>query len=275
MSAIAAGVTEGLSYLARAGGAGPPIVLLHGIGSYARSFVSLIEALADRGPSIAWNAPGYGDSQPLPAEWPDASDYAAALERLLDRLDVPRCILLGHSLGALVAARFAVLSPKRVATLFLAAPALGYGAQKGGPLPSSVARRIEDLDRLGAEQFAAARAPSLLGDPTARPDLLAELTTAMAAVRRPGYDQAARMLTSGRLLDDAARIDVPTAVLVGSKDRITPPEGGRRAFAALRPAAQRELREFFGAGHALYQEQPGEVARAIIEIVDNEATAHA
>ncbi len=274
MSTITQASAEGLSYLARESGAGTPIVLLHGIGSNAQSFVPFMQALEGY-PVFAWDAPGYGTSQPLAAEWPDASDYAAALNRLLLRLGVSRCSLLGHSLGALIAARFALVAPKRVATLFLVSPALGHAVEKGAALPPAVARRIEDLDRLGAEQFAAARAPSLLGDPAGQPDVLQAVASAMAAVRRPGYDQAARMLASGRLLEDAAKIDVPTAVLVGSKDTITPPANVRRAFEALRASARHAFAEFPGAGHALCQEQPGEVARAIGAILDDKATTHA
>jgi pimeloyl-ACP methyl ester carboxylesterase len=274
MSAITQGHAESLSYLARESGAGTPIVLLHGIGSNAQSFASFMQALDGR-PVFAWDAPGYGTSQPLAAQWPDASDYAAALNRLLVRLDISRCALLGHSLGALIAARFALVAPKRVTTLFLASPALGHAVERGAPLPPSVARRVEDLDRLGAEQFAAARAPLLLGDPAGQPDVLQAVASAMAAVRRPGYDQAARLLASGRLLEDAAKIDVPTAVLVGSKDTITPPSAVRRAFEALRASVRHSYQEFPGAGHALCQEQPVEVARAINTILDDKATTHA
>ncbi len=275
MSAITQGDAEGLTYLAGEGGTGTPIVLLHGIGSNAQSFVPLMQAFAGDRRTLAWNAPGYGASQPLAVDWPDASDYAAALNRLLARLDVSRCVLVGHSLGALIAARFAAVSPMRLATLVLISPAPGYAAEKGGPLPPAVARRIEDLDRLGADQFAAARAPYLLADPAGRPDVLRAVASAMAGVRRPGYDQASRMLAAGRLLDDAAKIEVPTAVLVGSKDGITPPDGARRAFDALRPSARQAFREIPDAGHAVCQEQPAAVASAITAIVENKATAHA
>jgi pimeloyl-ACP methyl ester carboxylesterase len=274
MSAITQGSAEGVSYLTRDSGAGIPIVLLHGIGSNAQSFASFMQALEGR-PIFAWDAPGYGTSQPLAAEWPDASDYAAALNRLLVRLDISRCSLLGHSLGALIAARFALVAPKRVTTLFLASPALGHAVDRGAALPPAVARRIEDLDRLGAEQFAAARAPSLVGDPAGQPDVVQAVASAMAAVRRPGYDQAARMLASGRLLEDAAKIDVPTAVLVGSKDTITPPANVRRAFDALRASVRITYQEFPGAGHALCQERPAEVARAIGTILDDKAITDA
>ncbi len=274
MSTITPGTAEGLSYLAREGGAGTPIVLLHGIGSNAQSFVPLMQAF-DARPAFAWNAPGYGASQPLAVDWPDASHYAAALNRLLAHLDVSHCVLVGHSLGALIAARFALVSPKRVMMLFLVSAALGHGAEKGAPLPPAVARRIEDLDRLGAEKFAAARSPLLLGDPAGQPDVLQAVAGAMAAVRRPGYDQAARMLATGRLLEDAGKIEVPTAVLVGSKDTITPPGGARRVFETLRPSARHAFQEFSGAGHAVCQEQPAEVARAITAIVENKAATHA
>jgi pimeloyl-ACP methyl ester carboxylesterase len=274
MSAITQATAEGVSYVARDGGAGTPIVLLHGIGSNAQSFVPLIEALKGR-PALAWNAPGYDASQPLPVDWPDASDYAAALSRLLTHLGVPRCILLGHSLGTLIAARFAVNSPKQVAMLFLVSASLGHGTKKGDPLPPAVARRIEDLDRLGAEKFAAARSPLLLGDPAAQPDVLRAVASAMAAVRRPGYDQAARMLATARMLDDADKIEVPTAVFIGSKDAITPPAGAHRVFEALRPSAREAFEEFAGAGHAICQEQPAAVARAITAIAGDKATTHA
>jgi pimeloyl-ACP methyl ester carboxylesterase len=274
MSAITQHTAEGLSYLTGEGGKRMPIVLLHGIGSNAHSFEPLMQALADD-PTLAWDAPGYRASRMLTADWPDASDYAAALNRLLAHLDISRCILLGHSLGALMAARFARVSPKRVAALVLASPALGHAAEKGGALPPSVARRLEDLDRLGAEAFAAARAPGLVGDPVGRPDVVQAVAGAMVSIRRPGYEQAARMLATGRLLDDAAKLTVPTAVLVGSKDAITPPDGARRVFDALPAAAKLALHEIPGAGHAVCQEQPAEVAAIVTAIVESKARAHA
>jgi pimeloyl-ACP methyl ester carboxylesterase len=109
----------------------------------------------------------------------------------------------------------------------------------------------------------------------ARPDVLQAVAQAMGEVRRPGYDQACRLLAGGRLLDDAAKVDVPAAVLVGTQDRITPPEHVRRAFDAL-PQAQRHLyREIPEAGHALCLEQPAAVVEAIAGIIEHKARADA
>jgi pimeloyl-ACP methyl ester carboxylesterase len=129
---------------------------------------------------------------------------------------------------------------------------------------------------LGPKNFAAARAPKLVADPEAQPHVLHSVERVMASVRRPGYDQAARLLASGRLLDDAAKIRVPTVVVVGAEDRITPPASARRVFKALPSSLQHNLyREIPGAGHAVCQEQPVEVARIIAEVVKNMASAHA
>jgi pimeloyl-ACP methyl ester carboxylesterase len=276
MSALIERSVTGISYLASAGGEGLPVVLLHGIGSNARSFAPLLLACDACHPALAWNAPGYGTSQPLAIDWPDASDYAAALNRLLAHVDISRCVLVGHSLGCLIAARFALVSPRRVAALVLISPALGHGAAKGAPLPPAVAKRIEDLDRLGPAQFAAARAPSLVADPAAHPDVVQAVEQAMADVRRPGYDQAARLLAVSRLLDDAAKLDVPATVIVGAQDRITPPANVRRVFEALPEASQRHAYfEIADAGHAICQEQPAEIARIISEIVEHRANVHA
>jgi pimeloyl-ACP methyl ester carboxylesterase len=275
MTGIARHADGGLSYLARPGSGGMPIVLLHGIGSNAQSFAPFMQTLAASHPVFAWDAPGYGDSTPLAVAWPDASDYADALRRLLDQLAVARCILAGHSLGALMAARFAVSWADRVAALFLLSPALGYRVAKGDALPPGAAARLTELDRLGPDGFAAARAPGLLADPAAQPEVLRSVERAMAAVRRPGYDQAVRLLAGGRLLDDAAQIRMPTAVIVGTQDRITPPSSVRRVFDVLQGlSTQHVYREIANAGHAICQEQPAAVAGAIAEMVESRADAH-
>ena len=72
----------------RTAGSGPALCLLHGIGSQSGSWVRQLEALAPRFRVIAWDAPGYGDSDRLAADSPVAADYADVLEALLDTLGI-------------------------------------------------------------------------------------------------------------------------------------------------------------------------------------------
>ncbi|SEO98672.1 Pimeloyl-ACP methyl ester carboxylesterase [Salinihabitans flavidus] len=258
---------SGIEYLERPG-SGPVLVLLHGIGSQAASFTPLLAHLPADWRMIAWNAPGYGASGPLAQDWPQAADYARALTGLLDTLGVNRILLAGHSLGALVAASFASTHGGRVARLLLASPALGHGVTPGLALSTAAQTRIDELTQMGADAFARARAARLVHDPDTHPDVVEMVRRAMAQVSLPGYAQAARMLASGRLLDDAERLVVPTDVIVGEEDRVTPPEGAGHAHAALRDAARGRLIRVPGAGHALYQQAPAAFAEALAALVE-------
>lgn len=111
----------GAAYAAHAGR--DPVVLLHGIGSGAASWVRQLDALGATRRALAWDAPGYGVSSRVAADSPVASDYAASLAAWLDALRIERCVLVGHSLGAIVAGAFARQAGERLSGLLLISPA--------------------------------------------------------------------------------------------------------------------------------------------------------
>jgi pimeloyl-ACP methyl ester carboxylesterase len=256
---------EGISYLLREGTSeSPALVLLHGIGSNARSWLAFMSALDTRLACLAWDLPGYGASRALVNAWPTAEDYSIELERVLDRLALGSVVLVGHSLGALIAAHFAATRRARSQALVLASAAAGYGAPPNGPLPPGVAKRLSDFEELGAADYARLRAPRLLADPQATPDVTLAVETAMAALTLPGYAQAVRFLGCADIFQDLRSLAVPTVVVCGACDRITPPEQARRIAAAI-PAPARYRSEMplliEQTGHALPQERPAEFAQ--------------
>jgi pimeloyl-ACP methyl ester carboxylesterase len=264
---IVPGASDGISYIATDGGTKVPLVMLHGIGSNARSFAALMKAIGGGTRMIAWDAPGYGASEPLDMDWPDAGDYAASLAALLDRLHVgPQIDLLGHSMGALIAGRFAVEYADRVRSLILASPALGYRTRPGEPLAPPAAGRLEGMISEGAEAFAASRGPRLVAQPDTRHAVVADVVSAMAQVKLPGYRQSSRMLSCADLIGDAANIRCRTLVVVGDRDDVTPPANCRRVHEALMRATAQLNHEFLlidGCGHAVVQEDPAAAATAI------------
>jgi len=143
-------------------GAGPVVVLLHGIGSGAASWLQVARQLAPQARVIAWDAPGYGDSSPLESDAPKAEQYAARLAQMLDALGVEECVLVGHSLGALTALAFARSSQAhRVNRLVLISPARGYGAPALGQQRQQVRQqRLDNLQRLGIVGLANNAAPT-------------------------------------------------------------------------------------------------------------------
>jgi pimeloyl-ACP methyl ester carboxylesterase len=242
-------------------GCGPPLVLLHGIGSAAASFRYQLQALSPRFRVAAWDAPGYGASTPLAIEHPDASDYAAALDAWLGALGIDRCHLVGQSLGTLIAARFAAERPRRVFSLTLASVARGHGRLPPPERQRLLAQRLDELTQFGPHGMAAKRGPRLLG-PEATEAMRRAITEIMARIPAEGYAQAAHMLSTGDITADLDRLPagLPIQIIVGQADVITPPAGNLEIAAAFPVASVHVIP---GAGHALYLEKPEEFNRLV------------
>lgn len=239
-----------------------PLVLLHGIGSGAASWVQQFEALGGARRMLAWDAPGYGASTPVTGESPAAADYARALADWLDTLDIERCVLVGHSLGAIIAGAFAAAHPARVGGLLLISPASGYGAAEESVRAQKRDARLAMLAELGPAGLAEKRSANMLS-PHADEVARAWVRWNMSRVIPHGYAQATHLLANADLAADLARCvqhEVPMAVAVGAEDAITPPQACER----LAQVARVPLQIVPEAGHAGYIERP-DAYSALIE----------
>src|SRR5215467_5619872 len=108
-------------------GTGPPIVLLHGIGSNSRSWRRQLAAFSVNFTAVAWDAPGFGKSPDITGATPSIGEYTRALKGLLDSLGFDSAIILGHSLGGLIAQDFYRQHPDRIRALILADTTQGGG----------------------------------------------------------------------------------------------------------------------------------------------------
>jgi len=259
---------DGISYLSRPS-EGPVIVFLHGIGSNAHSFERVFSEFPPDFSLLAWNAPGYLGSEPLTKEWPRPDDYARALAEFLDCLGVERFVLLGHSLGTLIAAEFARLFPQRVAQLILVSAANGYDIPVGGEIPPKVNARIEELNALGPRAFSDARSANLVFQPDRNGDVVEQVKSGMSAVNPHGYAQAVRMLASGNLCSCLRAGTICPDFVIGAEDRITPFEQTQLAMAAWNEthSTAPRLVVLENAGHAVYAQVPGEFIKAISGLV--------
>lgn len=248
-----------VSYREAAGKSGKealPLVLLHGIGSGAASWVQQFEALGEgENPRrvLAWDAPGYGASTPVASASPVAGDYAGVLAGWLDALGIERCVLAGHSLGAIIVGAFAAAHPARVSGLLLISPAGGYGAADPAVREEKRAARLAMLAELGPQGLADKRSANMLS-PHASDEARAWVRWNMSRVVPHGYAQATHLLANADLAADLARCvgKVPMAVAVGAEDTITPPPACER----LAHVAQAPFETVPRAGHAGYIEQP-------------------
>lgn len=251
-------------------GQGEVVLLLHGIGSSADGFRAQLEALAPRRRAIAWDAPGYGASED-PDSAPGMDGYADAAAGLLQELQRMPAHVVGSSWGGVVATRLALRHPTLVRSLVLADSTRGSGVAPSRA--SAMRRRAGELAHTGRSAFAAARAPRLLS-PGAPPALVDDVAEAMAAaVRMPGYGWVAAAMAETDHSAELRRIDVPTLVVVGEHDAVTPPSESR-AIAGGIPGARLEL--VAGAGHLSHQERPTRFNQLLLAFLDEvEATSRA
>jgi pimeloyl-ACP methyl ester carboxylesterase len=245
--------------------AAPALLLLHGIGSGSLSWTAQLEELPTRGfRVIAWDAPGYSGSDPLEAEVPAAADYAEVLAAFVAALGLERFSLVGHSLGALMAAAFCRLpGADRLERLVLASPAAGYGAAPAETRQRKTEERLAALARLGPIGLAQERAAVLLS-PAASTEAVERVRAVMRALHPEGYAQAVRMLGRTDIFAEAPYIDVSTLVLCGGADTVTPEAGCRRVAAAIPGAIYESLP---GLGHASYVEDPSRFDAALLRFI--------
>src|SRR5437763_516788 len=114
--------------------------MLHGIGSSSRAFRHQLKALSDTFDVIAWDAPGYGQSED-PSEPLTLADLADRVVLLLDELGLQRADILGVSMGGVIAQLVYHLHPERVRSLVLCDTRAGVGAVPRYQLSSIRTRR--------------------------------------------------------------------------------------------------------------------------------------
>ena len=213
----------------------PTHVLLHGIGSGSASWVHPLAAAqaARHLHLLAWDAPGYAASSPLPMEAPQASDYAGRLWQWLDHMAAHAPVtLVAHSLGCLVAAYAARTAPQRVRRLILLSPAQGYARAAAAERDKKLHDRLQALASLGPLGMAQKRGSAMLS-PAASDEQLRFVQEVMAQIVPAGYRQAARLLAHGDLLADLAQVTCPITVASGEADGITPAAACKAVAAAV------------------------------------------
>ena len=240
------------------------IVLLHGIGSGSGSWFGQLADLSSNYHVIAWDAPGYGDSTALLNEEPSAVDYAEELINFLLSLDLKPEIIIGHSLGALIAGAYAANHGEIGLALILANPANGYGDADKSERDEKLSKRLERMEALGPGKLAVMRSSMLLSA-NASDKALELVRWNMSMLSVSGHSQAAHMLAKGNLLNDARQYSGPVLVICGSEDTVTPEMGAEKIAGAYPKGRYKTLPRV---GHASYVEDPDLFNSTIINFVE-------
>jgi len=237
------------------GGSGAPLVFLHGAGGLLRDN-PFLDQLTQRYHVFAPEWPGYGDS--IGDELlEDMQDFALHGWDLVDALGLRQPHLVGHSMGGMIAAEMACLTPREVGKLALVSPAgLWLDAH---PIPDIFAMLPYQIAEVLFRDPAAGQALLTGGADLSNMDALKEFY--LGTQRR--LSMAGKILfpiPNRRLSKRLYRLTAETLIVWGSADRLIVP-----AYAAhwksLIPSARVEMVD--GAAHMLPYEQPEAFARTL------------
>jgi pimeloyl-ACP methyl ester carboxylesterase len=232
----------------------PVVLMLHGVGGGRQAWdvSGTGAALAAAGfTALAADFPGYGLSAPVQPY--DLAGMAGAVIDTLAQLGTGPAILVGHSMGGMVAQEVIARAPQAVAGLVLAGTSSAFGKPGGDWQQDFLRSRFAPLDAgLGMAGLAAQLVPAMVAPGTA-PAAIAAAQAMMAGVPEATYRAAVAALVAFDRRANLPNIHVPTLVITGEHDRTAAPEVARKMAERI-PGAQCHILP--GAGHLLNIEQP-------------------
>lgn len=232
-----------------------PILFLHGVGSDKSVWRPQLAAFGQQRRAIAFDYPGYGDSDPAP-ETTTRDDCASAILAAMDTLSIQRAHVCGLSLGGVIAIALHHAAPGRVVSLVLAD---SFAVHPDG-------QAIYERSLAGSgdmRALAEARTDFLLAQP-ADPLVRREIIETMSQISSAAYVIGARAVWLADQRTRARQVCVPTLVLCGTDDQPTPPDLSQQLAMLIRGARYEAIER---AGHLTNLEQPDAFNRLVAEFL--------
>lgn len=231
-----------------------PLVFLHGVGGGHHAWERQLPYFGGLGyPAHAWDQPGYGKSETV--EPYDLEHVSASLARLVESLGNEPVVLIGHSMGGMVAQEAYARYPGLFKALVLCFTSPAFAGGSSDFTRQFIAARIEPLDQgKTMADIAKALMPTMRGN-RSDPAGLALAERIMSGIPPDTYRKAVRLLTTFDRRKELAAIRVPTLLVAGSDDKTAPPAMMERMAQKI-PGAEYVLLD--GCGHLGPMDQPGE-----------------
>ncbi|MFB6262892.1 MAG: alpha/beta fold hydrolase [Bradymonadaceae bacterium] len=248
------------------GSGGRPILFSHGLLMDRRQYERQIERLSDGRRCVAYDHRGQGDSEVPDSPAIDMETVYVDAARLIERLDLAPCHVVGTSMGGFVALRLAARRPELVSSIALL-------STRAGPEPEENLPKYEMLTSiarwLGPRWLAGRLMPiffgeTFLNDPD-REEVRREQRRRLADRSRQVYRAVDGVLYRPSVEGEIDAVDVPALVVHGREDEAIPFEVGRRLAEALPDARFEGLPD---GGHTLAVERPDAVNRMLADFFE-------
>jgi 3-oxoadipate enol-lactonase len=231
-------------------GQGPPVVFIHGLGATSNVWHAQRTTLSKNYRVIVYDRSGSGRSQRA-REGYSIEAWVDELAGLLDHLAVQAAVVVGHSLGSMVAQRFAGKYAARTKALVLA----GGEAEFGPEEKNALTERARAVEANGLNAVAGPWLTGVLSAATREANpALAGLTREMFLANDPrSYALHCLALRDGAVRGDHHNIRCPTLLTVGDQDMVTPLRWQRQIAAGI---ANSQIRVIPNTAHMTMLECP-------------------
>jgi pimeloyl-ACP methyl ester carboxylesterase len=273
------------------GGHGVPLLFVHGYGHNAHLWDALVPDLADRYRVLALDNRGHGDSDSDPEYRYHNAAIARDVEAVIDRLQLEKVVLVGHSQGGHACLRFAGRHPERMSRLVLADAGPDIPAAGGGAPPASLRllaasfESVAEYEAILAEIYPllAAKQRALLAEHSLRPAQAGNFVPKLdgrflrrgskpSAETRVKFDRQAWVeKENARIWHYLERIPCPTLVVYGEHSPLLAEKTVRRMVDEV--LADARAVAIPAAGHALMLDNPAAFRAALLAFLLDEQSS--
>jgi pimeloyl-ACP methyl ester carboxylesterase len=257
-----------MEYVEQGNPDGLPVVLLHGVTDSWRSFERVLPRLPADLHALAISARGHGDSS-RPEHGYGLSDMSRDLDAFMDAVGLPPAVIVGHSMGAMVAQRFVAAHPHRVRGLVLMGAFATLFEDPGLTdfYRSAIAPLADPIDAAFAREWQV----STLARPMAREHLDTAVSETLKVPARVWHEAFRRFLETPDFTSELARLSVPCLIVWGNRDTYALRDSQDRLLTAI-PGAR--LLVYEGGGHSFHWEDPDRFAADLIAFLTTGMRGH-
>jgi 3-oxoadipate enol-lactonase len=255
-------VVNGVALHVAESGAGPPLLLIMGLGASHDTWIAQREAFARAYHVIEFDNRGAGRSACPPPPW-TVPDMAADAVGVLDGIGVARAHILGVSMGGMIAQELAIRHPERVDRLILAASFARPDPVRRAFLLHRRWARLQGADARAESvaNLAWLLSPRTLGDPTRTAEIVS-LFGAMPFMEADAYARQIDAILDHTTLDRLNGVRAPTLVVAAAEDVLTPVLLSEEIAAAI-PGARLEVLP--RGGHGMLVEYADDFNRVVLD----------
>jgi 3-oxoadipate enol-lactonase len=234
------------------------IVMLHGAYGDGRYFANTRDVLVAEGYRVVvWDCPGYAGT-PLPEDSSIESHARAAADLI--------AVVLGHSMGGLIAPLATLLAGDRVEALVLSASSAGFATKTPEEQKQFLAERVDPIeDGLSVAEYAPGLLSTMMG-PGASGPLVDTVVQVVCEMRTETFKASMAAISAYDGTDALRRQTVPTLLIAGQYDTACPPDG-MKLMADLVPDS--EYHEIEGVGHYAFAERPEVYHRILLDFLQS------